>query len=109
MRLPGSGRVTYAALAPATEQLEVAARLRHGSLRFERGAQAHKVILHVAEHLDTRAQALRLGNVLKEAGIPVTVFGARETYHNKINADLGLPDDPATKALFEFLGKALKK
>src|SRR5260221_12071175 len=34
LRLPGSGRVTYSALAPATEQLEVAARLRHGSLRF---------------------------------------------------------------------------
>ncbi|MGH3276180.1 MAG: FtsK/SpoIIIE domain-containing protein [Streptosporangiaceae bacterium] len=49
LRLPGSGRVTYSALAPATEKLEVAARLRHGSLRFERGDQAHKVILHVAE------------------------------------------------------------
>jgi len=49
LRLPGSGRVTYSVLAPATEQLEVAARLRHGSFRFERGDQAHKVILHVAE------------------------------------------------------------
>jgi hypothetical protein len=48
LRLPGSGRVTYSGLAPATEQLEVAARLRHGSLRFERGDQAHKVTLHVA-------------------------------------------------------------
>jgi len=67
------------------------------------------LILHVAEHPDTSAQAQRLGNVLKEADVPVTVFGARETTHNKINADLGLPDDPATKALFEFLGKALKK
>ena len=67
------------------------------------------LILHVAEHPDTSAQAQRLGNVLKEAGLPVTVFGARETTHNKINADLGQPDDPATKALFEFLGKALKK
>ncbi len=67
------------------------------------------LILHVAEHPDTSAQAQRLGNVLKEAGVPVQVFGARETTHNKINADLGLPDDPATKALFEFLGTALKK
>ncbi|HEU5420381.1 MAG TPA: hypothetical protein VFV41_22025, partial [Streptosporangiaceae bacterium] len=49
LRLPGSGKVTYSALAPATEKLEVAARLRHGSLRFERGDQAHKVILHVTE------------------------------------------------------------
>src|SRR5438309_1521068 len=67
------------------------------------------LILHVAEHPDTSAQALRLGDVLRAAGVPVTVFGAKETTHNKINADLGLPDDPATKALFEFLGKALKK
>src|SRR5262245_26711945 len=67
------------------------------------------LILHVAEHPDTSAQARRLGNVLKDAGVPVTVFGARETTHGKINADLGLVDDPATKALFEFLGKALKK
>jgi len=47
--------------------------------------------------------------VLKDAGVPVTVFGARETTHGKINADLGRPDDPATKALFEFLGKVLKQ
>src|SRR5262249_48236136 len=67
------------------------------------------LILHVAEHPDTSAQAQRLGSVLKDAGIPVTVFGARETTHNKLNADLGKPDDPATKALFEFLDKALKQ
>jgi acetyl esterase/lipase len=67
------------------------------------------LILHVAEHPDTSAQAQRLANVLKDAGVPVTVFGARETTHGKINADLGKPDDPATKALFEFLDKALKK
>src|SRR5229473_2256643 len=64
------------------------------------------LILHVAEHPDTSAQAQRLGNVLKDAGVPVTVFGAKETTHNKINADLGLLNDPATKALFEFLGKS---
>jgi acetyl esterase/lipase len=67
------------------------------------------LLLHVAEHPDTSAQAQRLGNVLKDAGIPVTVFGAKETTHNKINADLGKPDDAATKALFEFLDKVLKK
>jgi hypothetical protein len=67
------------------------------------------LILYVAGHPDTTAQVLRLGNVLKDAGAPATLFGARETTHDKLNADLGLPDDPATKALFEFLGKALKK
>jgi arylformamidase len=67
------------------------------------------LILHVAEHPDTSAQAQRLANVLKGAGVTVRVFGARESHHNKINADLGLPDDPGTKALFEFVGEALKK
>ena len=67
------------------------------------------LILHVAGHPDTTAQALRLGNVLRGAGVPATVLGARETTHDKLNADLGLPGDPATKALLEFLGKALKK
>jgi acetyl esterase/lipase len=67
------------------------------------------LILHVAGHPDTTAQALRLGNVLKDAGLSATVFAAKETTHNKINADLGKSDDPATKALSEFLGKALKE
>ncbi|MCH7689407.1 MAG: hypothetical protein IH899_22495 [Planctomycetes bacterium] len=62
------------------------------------------LILHVAGHPNTTAQARRLGAVLKEAEIPAKVFGARETTHNKLNANLGLPDDPATKELFKFLG-----
>lgn len=65
-------------------------------------------ILHVANHPDVTAQAQRLGNVLKEASVPVTVFGAKETTHSKINADLGRPNDAATTAMFEFIGKALK-
>ncbi|NBO92984.1 MAG: alpha/beta hydrolase [Planctomycetia bacterium] len=67
------------------------------------------LILHVAEHPDVTAQAQRLGNTLKDAGIPVTVFGARDTNHGKINANLGTPDDPSTKALVEFLARTAKK
>ena len=67
------------------------------------------LIMHVAEHPDTTAQAQRLANVLKAAGVPVRVHAARETTHSKINADLGVPDDPGTKALFEFVGEVLKK
>jgi arylformamidase len=66
-------------------------------------------LLYVAGHPDTTAQAVRLGNVLKESGLPATLFAAKETTHTKIDADLGLPENPATKALFEFLDKALKK
>jgi acetyl esterase/lipase len=61
------------------------------------------LILHVAGHPDVTAQARRLGAVLEKASIPTTVFGAKETTHNKLNADLGLPDDPATKELLKFL------
>jgi acetyl esterase/lipase len=67
------------------------------------------LIMHVADHPDTTAQAQRFGNVLKEAGVRVTLFGGRETTHNKLNADIGLPDDPGTKALFGFVEESLKK
>ena len=77
LRLPSSGRVTYSGLAPATEQLEVAARLRHGSLRFERGTQAHEVILHVAER-DVLAETVPLptapGSLSITRPIPVGLF-----------------------------------
>jgi acetyl esterase/lipase len=61
------------------------------------------LILHVAAHPDTSAQAVHFGNVLREAGVKVTVFGAKDTGHSKLNNDLGLPDDPATKALEQFV------
>lgn len=67
------------------------------------------LIIHVAEHPDTTAQAQRLANVLKEAGIPATLYGGRETSHGKINADLGLPDDPGTKAMWAFVDGVIKK
>lgn len=66
------------------------------------------LILHVAEHPDTTAQAQRLGAVLKDAGIPTQLFGARETTHSRINENLGLPEDAPTKALFEFVAGVLK-
>jgi acetyl esterase/lipase len=67
------------------------------------------LILHVADHPDNSAQAQRFAAVMKDAGVPVKVFSARDTNHTKINANLGLPDDPVTKALFEFVSAALKK
>jgi len=67
------------------------------------------LILHVAAHPDTSAQAQRLGNVLRDADVPVKVFGAKDTWHVKLNDDLGIPEDPATKALSEFIASVLKK
>ena len=67
------------------------------------------LIMHVAGHPDTTAQAQRLAAALKDAGVPVRLYGAKESTHNKLNADIGLPDDPGTKALFQFVDEALKK
>jgi hypothetical protein len=67
------------------------------------------LILYSTGSPDTTAQALRLGDVLKDADIPATLFGAANTTHNKLNENLSLPDDPATKALFEFVASAVKK
>jgi len=66
------------------------------------------LILHVADHPDTGAQAEHLEAVLKSAGLQAKRFAARQTDHSKLNESLGLPDDPPTKAVFEFVADALK-
>lgn len=67
------------------------------------------LILHVSSHPDTSAQAVHFGKALKEADVPVTVFGARNTNHSKLNDDLGLASDPATQALDEFVATIMPK
>jgi acetyl esterase/lipase len=67
------------------------------------------LIMHVADHPNTSAQAQRLASALRSAGVSVRVYGAQESTHNKINDELGVPESPGTKALFEFVGAALKK
>ena len=47
--LPPSGKVRYGTLAEATERIEIAARLRRGAVRVERGGRADEVLLHVSE------------------------------------------------------------
>lgn len=61
------------------------------------------LLLYFSGNPDTRAQANRLGEVLRAADIPVTVFGKGNTNHSQLNNDLGKLDDPATKAFLEFL------
>jgi arylformamidase len=67
------------------------------------------LILHVADHPDNAAQAQRLGTILKEAGIATTVYGAKETNHTRINENLGVPEDPSTQQLFQFVDGVLQK
>ena len=66
------------------------------------------LLLHITENPDTTAQAQRLAAVLKNAGVPVKVLPVRDTTHNLINANLGVPGDAATKELFAFVDSALK-
>jgi acetyl esterase/lipase len=66
-------------------------------------------IMYVSGHPDTTAQAQRLANVLKDAGVSARLYGGRETTHNKINADIGLADDAGTRGLNEFLATVLKQ
>lgn len=61
------------------------------------------LLLHVADHTDTTAQAHRLWAALDQAGIPAKLFGAEGTDHVKLDRDLGLAGDAATQALWEFV------
>ncbi len=65
-----------------------------GCLRF--------LIVYVASHPDTSAQAERLANVLREAKVPVRLYAGKDTNHSKINDDLGIPDDPGTGRAVRF-------
>ncbi len=66
------------------------------------------LILHVADHTDTTAQAHRLWSELREAGVPAKTFGAAGTDHVRLDRDLGLPGDPSTAELFAFVEAALE-
>ena len=67
------------------------------------------LILHVANHPETKGQSQRLAKALEEAGVSAEAYPAEGKDHGTINADLGLPDDEPTKALFDFLDGILKK
>jgi len=65
------------------------------------------LLIHVAGGDDTAAQAHRFSTVLKEAGVPSTVFAAPETTHMAINSRLGERDNPVTKAVSAFMDAVL--
>ncbi len=62
------------------------------------------LLLYFSGNPDTRAQAERLESVLQAAKIQAKSYGKADTNHNRLNDDLGKPDDPATQELFRFLG-----
>jgi arylformamidase len=68
------------------------------------------LILHVADHPQTHTemQSQILAEALREAEIPVTVVACPGKTHDTLNAGIGLPDDLATRAIFDFLAGRLK-
>lgn len=77
-------------------------------VRAEKGIPPF-LILYNAAHPDNSVQAARFGAVLKEAGVPVTLFAGKDTDHVKLNNDLGLPGDPATAELELFVETVVGK
>lgn len=67
------------------------------------------LILHVADHPETKAQSQRLVKVLQEAGFSAKAYAAEGKNHTTINSDLGLSDDRPTQEMFGFLSAVLKK
>jgi arylformamidase len=67
------------------------------------------LILHVADHPETKAQSQRLVKALQESGISAKAYPAEGKNHTTINNDLGIADDRATLEMFGFLNAALKK
>jgi arylformamidase len=67
------------------------------------------LILHIGGNPDTGAQARRMANVLEAAGVPVKVVSGREATHASLNDNMGLADDPVTKAVFAFVADAVKR
>jgi arylformamidase len=67
------------------------------------------LVLHVADHPETRGQSQRLAKALQEAGVSAKAYPAEGKTHTSINSDLGKADDKPTQAVFEFLDGVRKK
>jgi acetyl esterase/lipase len=67
------------------------------------------LILHVADHPETKAQSHRLVKALQAAGISARAFPAEGKNHTTLNNDLGLPGDRPTQEMFKFLSTVLKE
>ena len=61
------------------------------------------LLLYFSGNADTQSQAHILESVLKAAGIPAKSYGKADSNHNRLNDDLGKPDDQATQEWYKFL------
>ncbi len=67
------------------------------------------LILYFSGNPDTTAQAHRLEDVLKGANVPAKAFGKADSNHERLNDDLGKPDDRATQLLYQFLDTLIEE
>ena len=67
------------------------------------------LLVYVAKHPETSAQAQRLAKALRAAGISVEAFAAENTDHKKLNNDLGTAGDKPSAAIFGFLESRSKR
>lgn len=67
------------------------------------------LLLHVASRVDSTVQAKDFAKKLREAGIPVSVFGAENKTHGTINRELGNTGDAATAEFLKFLDKTCEE
>jgi acetyl esterase/lipase len=65
------------------------------------------LILHVAEHPETRGQSQRLAKALNDAGFHAIAYPATGKNHSTLNDGLGSPDDKPTEVLYRFLDTVL--
>jgi hypothetical protein len=61
------------------------------------------LLVHVAEHTDTSAQAYRMWAALDMAGVPARLFGAEGSEHVRLDREIGAEGDAATRAVYGFL------
>jgi acetyl esterase/lipase len=65
------------------------------------------LVLHVAEHPETKAQSQRFVKALTDAGVWAKAFPAQGKNHVTLNDDLGAAGDLPTRELFDFVDGAL--
>jgi len=67
------------------------------------------LVVHVAEHPETKLQSETFVAALKQAGFDGATFRATDTDHVKLNAMLGTKDDPATAAILAFVERLARR
>ena len=67
------------------------------------------LLLHVATRAESKSQTLWFADKLSAAGVSAKVVAGQGKDHGTINADLGLADDEPTKAVYEFMDRALQQ